>query len=154
DAFGTTINSRNIVGRLFDGITNTLGAPFTLSDHSEALYRPQIAALDNHRYAIVYADDDGTFGRIYDSSGAGSLSAESPTDRPNGLYSYRPKVATTADGGFLVAWQRLGSGNDLDIMARRYSSDGIAMGAAFTVNQLTDGNQDLPALAVSGTEAF
>jgi hypothetical protein len=99
----------------------------------------------------VYDDLNNIFGRIYDTSGGGSLSAEFEIDQPT-IGGILPAVAATADGGFIVTWYRFLNGN-YDIVARRYNSDGVAM-QSFTVNRLTDGDQVWPTVAVSGANAF
>lgn len=154
DATGTTIGSRNIVARVFDGNSNTFGSQFTIADHSEALTTAKVAALDSHRFVIVYAGSVDLFGRIYDTSAGGSLSAEFTIDQPSPFFvNGEPAVAATADGGFVVTWV-VTDGSDFNILARRFDSDGGAMGQAFTVNRLTDGVQQDPTVAVSGVNAL
>jgi VCBS repeat protein len=150
DSTGATGNILNISANLFDGASNTLSVPFTIASRTNA-FDPEIAALDDHRYVVVYDDLNNIFGRIYDTSGGGSLSAEFEIDQPT-IGGILPAVAATADGGFIVTWYRFLNGN-YDIVARRYNSDGVAM-QSFTVNRLTDGDQVWPTVAVSGANAF
>ena len=56
DGTGTTTSSANIRGRFFDGTSNTLGAAFTIADHAARLRTADVAAIDDHRYAITYGD--------------------------------------------------------------------------------------------------
>ncbi len=151
DATGTTATSLNIVARLYDGASN-LSTVISISDHTAALRGERVAALDDHRYVIVYSDDTNVFGKIYDTSGSGSLSAEFEIDLPGGAEG-NPAVASTADGGFIVSWTRLSGGDD-DILARRFNSDGQPMGQQFTVNRLTDNSQIASTITVSGVNAF
>ena len=158
DGFGTTIASANITARIFDGATNTVGPRIPIADHTGELTGPKITALDDHRYVITYVDAGATyemFGRIYDTSGKDSLSAEFQIDQPGGpgTFNFLPSIATTADGGFLVTWVRF-DGTQYDVAARRFNNDGVAMGQQFIVNHLTDGSQYTPSVAVSGANAF
>jgi VCBS repeat protein/FG-GAP repeat protein len=151
DGNNTTTASANISARLFDGATNTLGNVITIADHAGELFNPTIAALDDHRYVIMYEDGNNVFGRIYDTSGPG-LSAEFQVDQPGGIDAL-PSVAVTADGGFIVSWSEVVNGS-WETVGRRYNSDGIAMGQQFTVNRLTDNDQLYSSVAVSGANAF
>jgi FG-GAP-like repeat len=154
DAAGTTQASANISVRLFNGGNDSLGSALTIADHANRLIEPKVAALDDHRYVIIYVDQGATydiFGRIYDTSGPG-LSAEFEIDQP-GNFDFLPAIAATSDGGFLVTWTRILDGN-YDVLGRRYNSDGTAMGQQFTVNRLTDSGQDYSTVAISGANAF
>lgn len=143
---GFVFGSRNIVARLFDGTGNTLGAPITIADHAAALFSPKIAALDDHRYVIVYSDGFDVWGRIYDSSNS-SLSAEFEIDQPSGPDS-APIVAATANGGFVVVWNRAGGfGFAASAQRRLYDSNGSALGSQFLISEDFSGQ----GVAVSGT---
>ena len=66
-----------------------------------------------------------------------------------------PTLAMAADGDFVVVW----TSEDQDmsgsaVVARRYSSAGAALGAAFIVNTTTAGSQQRPAAAMNGSDAF
>jgi VCBS repeat protein len=152
-AYEFSTSSTDIVARIFDGTNDTIGNPFLIADHASSLSSPKVAALDDHRVVIIYTDFDRMFGRIYDSRD-GSLSAEFAVDQPNPRDS-NPAVAATADGGFFVAWHTL-VGSVVDVLARRYNSDGQPMGQQFIVNPppiITGGDLDA-ALAVSGANAL
>jgi FG-GAP-like repeat len=151
DATGTAKTSRYITARLFDGnVNNITGLPITVADHIGALQTPKVAALDDHRYVIVYTDQFDIWGKIYDAS-TNSLTPEFEIDRP-GAFDSNEDIAATVDGGFIVTWDRQSTSDD--VTARRYNSDGVAMGQQFTVNRLTDGPQEDPSVAVSGANAF
>src|SRR5262249_53749029 len=71
DATGTTISSMNVVARLFDGATNTLGPAIPIADHSNQLVLATVSALSDNRYIIAYTDLVDIWGRIYDPSTPG-----------------------------------------------------------------------------------
>jgi hypothetical protein len=150
DTTGTTTNSTNILARLFDGSSNTLGAQFTIADHAAAVDDARVAALADNRYVIVYSDDVDIWGRIYDAStpGGAFLSDEFRIDAPGGS-ALRPAVAATLDGGFIVTWTAISI--SLDVHARRFDAHGLAYGDEFTVNTLKDLQQDASTVAVSGS---
>jgi hypothetical protein len=62
-------------------------------------------------------------------------------------------IAMDSSGGFVVAWEDA-SITGRDISARRYAADGTALGAAFTVNQTTSGNQLTPRIAMDSAGNF
>src|SRR5262245_5829898 len=133
DATGTTFGSANISARLFNGGTNTLGAAFTIADHTAELFNPDVAALPGNRYVIVYGDSNDLLGRIWDpvTSGGAFLSDEFLIDKAGGN-AFNPSVATTADGGFIVTWNEFtGGGSDYDVLAHRFDAHGLSYGDIF-----------------------
>jgi hypothetical protein len=150
DATGTTTGSRNIVAQIFDGGSNTLGGPITIADHAAALFAPQVAALDDHRYVIVYSDGTDIWGKIYNTSNS-SLSAEFEIDQPGGQDG-APAIGATANGGFIVVWDRAGGpGFDASIQGRRYDNNGSALGQQFFVAGPTASG---PTVTVSGSNVL
>jgi hypothetical protein len=151
DATGTSTGSRNIFARIFDGTSNTLGVPITIADHAAALTNPKVTALDDQRYVVIYSDANDIWGRIYDSSN-NSLSAEFEIDQPAGGDG-QPAVAATINGGFIVAWTQ-SSGGPATILARRFDSQGVALGAQFSVGQASSFGKVGPSVTVNGGSAF
>jgi len=152
----------NIFLREFDGATNTFGAAVTVADHALGLFQPDVAALADGRYVVVYAGSAGSgsdvFGNIYDPA-TNTFGGEFVIDNTPAT-QFEPHVAGTPDGGFVVNWTDL-SGNpdyfgDTDgsgaIMARRFDSTGTPIGDQFLVNQTgTSGLQINSHVAVSGS---
>ena len=156
DATGTTFGSANISARLFNGGTNTLGAAFTIADHTAELFNPDVAALPGNRYVIVYGDSNDLLGRIWDpvTSGGAFLSDEFLIDKAGGN-AFNPSVATTADGGFIVTWNEFtGGGSDYDVLAHRFDAHGLSYGDIFTVNTLTNLPQLDPTIAINGANVL
>lgn len=66
-----------------------------------------------------------------------------------------PQVAAAADGSFVVVWEsEVGGRSVTDILARRYSASGQALGNEFVVNTTTANRQVLPALAMNSAGDF
>jgi len=66
-------------------------------------------------------------------------------------------VATSTDGGFVVVWTSDVSGgtdNSVGIHAKRYDSNGVALGTEFQVNSYVTGIQKGPAVATSDAGGF
>ena len=147
DGTGTTTASANIKVRIFDGTSNTLAAALTVADHSARLRTADVAAIDDHRYAIVYGDQNDIWARIYDTTSS-AFSPEVQIDVTGG-FSLNPQVSALPGGGFLVTWAQY-NGADYDVRTRLFGSSGNAIGSDFVVTSLTDASQFTPTVAVSG----
>ena len=69
-------------------------------------------------------------------------------------YSLVPKIASDADGDFVVAWQGNHGDPNVAVFARRFNSSGAALGADFRVNTFTAGKQGNPAVAFDAEGDF
>jgi FG-GAP-like repeat len=148
--------SFNIIAKLFDGGSNTLGAAIPIADHTANVIAPSVAALSDNRYVITYTDGVDIFARIYDpSTPAGAfLSDEFLIDKAGGNAN-SPDVTGTVDGGFIVTWnQKSGGAGTEDVYARRFDAHGLAFGDEFVVNTFTDGGQPFPTVATSGSNVI
>ncbi|MBN2476038.1 MAG: Ig-like domain-containing protein [Pirellulales bacterium] len=63
-------------------------------------------------------------------------------------------MATGPGGGFVVAWQSNPHGDDSDVHARLFGSDGRPLGPEFQVNTCTEGNQAQPTVAADAAGNF
>ncbi|WP_395612812.1 beta strand repeat-containing protein, partial [Allosphingosinicella sp.] len=93
---------------------------------------PSIAALANGGYVIVwtgagFGEAQGIFAQRFDANGV-AQGGEFSVNTWSTNSDISPAVAALADGGFLVTWT---SGSTLT--ARRFASDGTALGASFQV---------------------
>ena len=67
---------------------------------------------------------------------------------------YITDVAMDATGNFVVVWESYQNGTAADVYARRYDSNGNALGADFRVNTYTTAYQGYPAVASTPAGAF
>ena len=151
DGTGTTTASANIRGRFFDGNSNTLGAAFTIADHTARLRTADVAAIDNHRYAITYGDQNDVWLKVLDAT-TGILSAEIQLDAPGG-FSLNPQVSGAPGAGFVVTWAQY-NGADYDVRARLFDGHANAVGSDFIVTSLTDASQFTPTVTASNHQIF
>jgi hypothetical protein len=82
--------------------------------------------------------------------GSGRVAQAAPEFRVNGYTTgsqMNAAVARLSDGGFVVAWNRAGSGDPDGIFARRFGPTGVPAGAEFRVNTITTGYQWQTAVA-------
>jgi hypothetical protein len=151
DGTGTTTASANIRARIFDGTSNTLAAAFTIADHAARLRTADVAAIDDHRFAIVYGDQNDVWARVYDLN-TGVLSAELQLDVAGG-FSLNPQVSGAPGAGFVATWAEF-NGANYDVRARVYDGNLAALGSDFAVASLTDASQFTPTVAASGHHIF
>jgi hypothetical protein len=82
----------------------------------------------------------------YSLSGA-KVGVEFKINQTNPGHVIDQKVATLVDGGFVVVWSAgPNASNSREIYARRYNSQGNAVGGEFVVNTTTVKTQSLPAV--------
>lgn len=122
--------------------------------HSDQL-RPLIAMQPSGAHLIIWhsLDQDGSGYGIYgqrftaDGMPAGGEFRVSETTAGNQV---RPSFALLADGSYVIAWMaELPNAYpfDAEIYARRYASDGTALGGEFRVNSYTTLDQGYPSVA-------
>ena len=121
---------------------------------------PQVAALNDGKYLIVYQSDqdsdgsDGIFGRIYGPDGtveSSKLHLNTMTTKTQGS----PKVDAFPDGSFVVLWTSHGQdGSDAGVFGRTFGSDGVALGDEFKANVHTANDQSGGVPATCGQQKF
>jgi hypothetical protein len=167
-----------VIARQFDGFAGG-GTPTASSaevvvntNTSSAQDEPDVVALPDGGFVVVWESQTsgsagdgsgvGIIGQIYDASGA-AVGGEFVVNTETASSQYQPKVTALSDGGFLVAWTSVtsgdaGDGDSSGIFAQRYDAvgnavdrDGTALGAGetgeFQVNVTVEGTQDAPDVA-------
>ena len=120
--------------------------------------QPNIAVDAQGNYVVVWESTDpesgneGIFAQRYDRFGT-AIGGEIEVAADPGFDEFAPVVGMDADGNFVVAWSD-GGGDDNEVRARRFDSDGNALGDAFLVNTETAGNQDTPDIAMNADGQF
>lgn len=114
---------------------------------------PQIAALSDGGYVVVWEDQGGADGSgrgvyaqrvtISGSTGTGTLSGSaSLVNTTTAGDQKEAAVAALRDGGFVVTWTAAGQdGSGTGIYAQRYNSSFAKVGSEFKVNTTTTGDQ-------------
>jgi hypothetical protein len=142
----------DVWGQRFGLAGNRLGAEFlvnTYTTNGQAF--AAVAARADGSFVVVWRSTDqapadvtnGIFGQRYASDGT-RLGGEFQVNTYTTNAQTFPAVATTPDGGFVVAWQSwelAGAGGGYDIALRRYAASGNALGAEFVANTSTPLNQ-------------
>lgn len=145
----------SVRGRFLSSEGAFLGPEMTLNTVTEGIQRrPRAEALPDGGFLSGWTSPDGGFVMIGTDQGA-FVSRFASDGTPNDeefqvntltdYYQVVSDVVATPDGGFLVAWNSVGSfGNDnsgWSIQARRYDADEVPEGDQFQVNTYTFSTQ-------------
>jgi hypothetical protein len=125
---------------------------------STAAPLPHVTALAGGGFVVAwdsYSNDQFGFAmsdiffQRYDNAGH-ALGAIGQANLDSGSGRYDASVAALPDGGFVIGWQAQGEdGDGSGVFGRRFGADGTALDAhEFQVNQMSQGDQANPALAV------
>jgi hypothetical protein len=162
----TNLVQQEVMGRLFDGPNTPLGGDFEVQAALAEPPPPQFdaaAATDAQgnfilTWATLADDESRILAQRYDAKGnplgAEILVAADAAGSPSTPADFKPAVAATPDGGFVVAWVNQPSdpaaGPTPRVMSRRFAAGGAAVGAAVQVSTgLAMGER--PSLCVSFT---
>ncbi|MEM9447678.1 MAG: Calx-beta domain-containing protein [Cyanobacteria bacterium P01_E01_bin.6] len=119
--------------------------------------QPNIAVDAQGNYVVVWESevdggDRGIFAQRYDRFG-NAIGGEIEVAADPARNEVDPVVGMDASGNFVVSWTDEG-GDANDVRARRFDSDGNALGDSFLVNTETAGNQDTPDIAMNANGQF
>jgi hypothetical protein len=152
-------------GNVYAALGSSLGAaPIAVTydgaaaSISTAAPLPHVAALAGGGFVVAwdsYTNDQFGFAmsdiffQRYDNAGH-ALGAIGQANLDSGSGRYDASVAALPDGGFVIGWQAQGAdGDGTGVFGRRFGADGTALdGHEFQVNQMSQGDQANPALAV------
>ncbi|MEM9449486.1 MAG: Calx-beta domain-containing protein [Cyanobacteria bacterium P01_E01_bin.6] len=119
---------------------------------------PNIAVDAQGNYVVVWESDGqdggdrGVYAQRYDRFG-NALGSEIQVSTATIPDEFDPVVGMDASGNFVVAWTR-DTGASVSVRARRFDSDGNALGNPFLVNTETTDDQDTPAIAMNADGRF
>lgn len=155
---------RSVLGQLFSSDGSTAGAEFQVNAYTTGDQAavgtggPAVAKLTDGSFIVAFdsagssgIDDDGLSlqARLFGSDGSPQGNEFEVNNHTVGDQTY-PAVAA-ADNSFVVVWHSTtSSANDnsgYSIQARRFASDGTALGDQFQVNTYTTGAQQRPDVA-------
>ncbi|WP_248133263.1 Ig-like domain-containing protein [Pseudomonas sp. B329] len=114
---------------------------------------PRSATLSDGKIVVVWQSGDTSanaadvYMQLFAADGVTRIGTEQQVNQRNKNNQDSPQVTALADGSYLVVWESYAAGPDTSgdgIMARRYGSDGRAIGDEFGVNVNIAGNQNAP----------
>jgi hypothetical protein len=157
----TQLATGEVLAQRFDSAAGKLGtevqvSPTSIPFFSSYNFQVRVAARNSADFLVVWADADGdgagAFGRRFDSTGF-PLGSEFQVNTVTVGYQVYPSVGSNGSDGFVVAWAN-GSGFPDSIFARRYASDGSAIGTEFRVDTAMFGLQANPEVHVASDGQF
>jgi hypothetical protein len=150
--------------RRFSAAGQPVGGEFRVNGNRAGDQKtPDVAAVDNGGYQVVFsskgAGDDGWDIKTSFVSAAGLASTEQRVHVAAEGDQTQPKIGGAPDGSTIVAWtsaQPLAAG--LEVMARDFSDDGLALQEEFPVpatgRGFASGHQFAPSLAIGPDRAL
>jgi hypothetical protein len=144
---GTALQATPVV--IASGTTDSFG---TTGDKT-----PAITVLPDGSIVVAWNHVESSFGasciqyKILNSDLTTKLGTQQANSVLGGSYS-TPSIASLPDGTFLIAWTN--TTDTADIAARQFNANGTALGAQFTVNTITAGNQSAPEVTASSPYNF
>jgi hypothetical protein len=150
-----------ILGKAFSAGGSAMSGNVAVNSSSDGDQLTPVVAMDGSgNWIAVWQDDRDAngyyelFARRFDSSG-NALTGESRVNQISDGQQRDPDIAMGSDGRAVVVWEDDQDGNGYyEILARRLNANGTNNGDAFTVNQIGDGDQLEPAVAMNATGAF
>jgi alpha-tubulin suppressor-like RCC1 family protein len=153
----TTTTSASIVAQRLSQQGVKLGGEIAVAATSPGAGAPQVSALDNGTFVVVW-HENGPSGRDilmrrFSSAGV-ALGPETRANRSTTGEQAGPQVTSVA-GGYIITWQTTGvDGSGAAVVFQRFTNAGAAVGTQVTVNTTTLGNQAGPAIATLSTGGF
>ena len=150
-----------IVARLF----SATGVPLTGHVQVNAVntgqqYAPRVAIAPDHRFVVAWeADRDRTgyyaiFARRFTAAGSAN-GGEIAVSAASAGQQRRPDVGMDSTGRFVVVWEDDRDGHGVyQIIARRFSAAGEALGPPLTVNRASAGQQRFPRVHANAAFEF
>ena len=139
-----------VAARLYDAAGIPLGAQFLVATAPLSYDSwPQVAMADDGAFVVVWERNNSPpadiHGRLFSSAGT-PLGADFRVSDNTVAGQVVPKLATNRVGDFVIGWtSRLGITSD--VVARRFTSNGVPRGGDFRVNTFTTGNQGVNGVA-------
>ncbi|MEM8932744.1 MAG: hypothetical protein AAGE94_16285, partial [Acidobacteriota bacterium] len=143
--------SDTIMGRLYAADGTPIAAETTLVSSTSAR-QPDAAMASDGSFALTWEGSLSSIrARRFSSTGVG-LGTEQIVDSA-ALALGLPRVASAADGRFVVVWTDI-DGSGQSIQARRYAADGTPLAAAFEVRRQAGATPSLPRIGMRSNGDF
>jgi hypothetical protein len=153
-------SSHGVFGQRYAATGMQVGTEFRVNTYTTgAQYGPSVATNSSGDFLVVWQSNDqdgfsgGIFGQRFASTGA-PLSSEFRVNTETFLGQRSPRVASGADGVFVVVWNSYQDASGYGVFGRRYSSTGATLGAEFRLNTWTTDRQDVPAVSTGQSGDF
>jgi hypothetical protein len=157
--------SRGVFAARFNSAGGALAGEFRVNTYTYSSQRASsVAAESNGDFVVVwhsFRQEDtifefnyGIFGQRFTSAGV-AVATEFQVNTYTPTYQQYPRVASDADGDFIVVWASdVQDGSSMGIFAKRFNSSGVVVASEFMVNSRTTTRQDYPSVAVDADGDF
>ncbi|MDL2336987.1 MAG: hypothetical protein QFE16_04010, partial [Pseudomonadota bacterium] len=141
--------SEGVFAQRYDGKGVPVGTEFQVNTYTPyGQYEPTVTGLTGGGYVVAWRSDnqDGSSAGVYAQRFANDgalLGSEFLVNSTTAQGQYQPSIASTADGGFVVAWYHdyynAGFTEYADIFFQRYNAAGVAQGSETRANPAGEG---------------
>jgi hypothetical protein len=142
-------NDYGVFGQLYDASGGTVGGEFRVNGYTAGTqWFPDVAMAPGGGFVVAWesigqdGDSGGVFARQFDDTGAPvgaafAVNAHTTSDQDG------PRLAMRPDGSFAAVWSSLNQpgGQGSDVVGRRFSASGAALGGEFRANASTTSHQ-------------
>jgi len=158
-------DSRGTFAKRYNADGSVNGSEFKVNTYTTNLQDvPVIAMADDGKFVISWIssgqDGDGSYYNVYAQKYNSDGSTNGSEFRANTYttgYQYNQSIAMNNDGKFIISWHSQGQNNDgenYNVYAQRYNTNGTTIGSEFLVNSYTTGGQYMPSVAMSDDGKF
>jgi hypothetical protein len=149
-----------IFGRRLDASGNALGDEFQVNTYTTGSQSEPAVSMDPSGGFVVAWTSWGQVGpwediiaRRFDGSGT-PIGGEFEVSTFTTQRQYRPDVASSPTGDFVIVWSGVVETGSFEIQGRRYAADGTPLGQEFRVNTYTTERQTRGVVSVDGEGSF
>jgi hypothetical protein len=158
---GQDADSDGIVGQRYGATGGAVGTEFQINTYTTGRETgPRVAMAGDGAFVVVWSSQiqDGSgygiFGQRFDATGA-PAGLEFRVNTYTTLSQYRPAVAITPGGGFVVVWEgSTQDGSGYGVFGQQFNFNGDPTGGEFLVNAFTTNEQLFSAVASDATGRF
>ncbi|MEW6746273.1 MAG: hypothetical protein AB1486_26325 [Planctomycetota bacterium] len=153
DASGDYGEPRNVLAKVFNADGTVFTEQFRVHQYVAGRQRaPCVAMAATGRWMVVWQDESaqdgsgfGVFARLFEIDGT-PVTDDIPVPDYTVGDQWNPAIGCDGAGNFIVVWEHL-SGEQADVMMRRYDRNGFSLTAAERVNATETGYQGWPYVA-------
>ena len=134
----------DIYARRYDAAGVAQGAEFRVNTYTTNVQQlAAVAMSDSGNFVVTWASNlqdgsnYGVYGQLFAASGA-ALGSELRVNTTTAFSQLYNDVAMLPDGRFVVVYQSVNAGGNLDLYLQRYAADGTAIGSETQVNSVSD----------------
>jgi len=152
------LSTKSLYGRLYDAEGNLQGSEFKVNAGGSSNSGQQVTMAYDGSFVVTWLSSTSIVTRRFSADGTALDASDVTIGGITSGYIGTPDIGMDPDGDYIVVWNEYdsdGSTTDSDVLARRFSADGTALGGGeFVVNTTVAGNQLFPGIAVDSDGNF